>query len=83
MNHVYRVLWDAITGTWVVVSELITTKKKSSRRKIRAAVAIASLGASALASATDVNDLNFNPTDCDGNNNSCQVVVSNGDSTTL
>lgn len=81
MNHVFRVLWNKMIESWVVVSELMTTRKKSGKIKIISFTAGLSLGISAITQATDVHNLNFNPIDCD--NGLCSYVVSGGGSGTL
>lgn len=56
MNKVYSIIWNAVLGIWVVVSELTKGKKKSSSRKTVAVLAAGALsGASMLASAQPIN----------------------------
>ncbi|HGY3716309.1 TPA: autotransporter outer membrane beta-barrel domain-containing protein [Citrobacter gillenii] len=56
MNKVYSIIWNAVLGIWVVVSELTKGKKKSSSRKAVAVLAAGALsGASMLASAEPLN----------------------------
>lgn len=56
MNKVYSIIWNAVLGIWVVVSELTKGKKKSSSRKTVAVLAASALsGASMLASAEPLN----------------------------
>lgn len=81
MNRVFRVLWNKATESWVVVSELMTTRKKSGKVSICTAAALSALGASLSVWATDIGSLNFNPTDCD--NTLCSLNISNGASETL
>ncbi|WFZ86083.1 ESPR domain-containing protein [Citrobacter freundii] len=57
MNKVYSIIWNAVLGIWVVVSELTKGKKKSSSRKTVAVLAASALsGASMLASAAPIID---------------------------
>ena len=35
MNKTYKIIWNASTGTWVAVSELVKSKTKSNRVKLR------------------------------------------------
>lgn len=81
MNRVFRVLWNKAAESWVVVSELMTTRKKSGQRSICTVTALMALGASTWVSATDVSSLNFNPVDCD--NTVCSFEVTGGASDTL
>nr|WP_153879367.1 autotransporter outer membrane beta-barrel domain-containing protein [Citrobacter freundii] len=43
MNKVYSIIWNAVLGIWVVVSELTKGKKKSSSRKAVAVLAATTL----------------------------------------
>jgi autotransporter adhesin len=55
MNTIYRIVWNAATGKWVVASELAKGRKKKSASKIAVlALALAGLGAPvAFAAETD------------------------------
>lgn len=58
MNKVYSIIWNAVLGIWVVVSELTKGKKKSSSRKTVAVLAAGALSAASMqASATPIIDI--------------------------
>ena len=58
MNKVYSIIWNAVLGIWVVVSELTKGKKKSSSRKTVAVLAAGALSATSMqASATPIIDI--------------------------
>jgi autotransporter adhesin len=84
MNAIYRIVWNAVTGRWVVASELAKGRKKTSASK-RIATTVALVGmlgavAPAFALSTNgkapliVNDTGFNVTD--GGN--CQAIAGEG-----
>lgn len=41
MNHIYRIVWNALTGTWLAVAENARSRGKGSRRTARKAGAVA------------------------------------------
>lgn len=58
MNKIYRIIWNASLGLWVVVSELTKGKKKSSSRKTIAVLVAGALSAASMqASAVPIIDI--------------------------
>lgn len=53
MNKVYSIIWNAVLGIWVVVSELTKGKKKSSSRKTVAVLAAGALSAASMPASAD------------------------------
>jgi autotransporter adhesin len=54
MNTIYRIVWNAATGKWIVASELAKGRKKSSKRSVVIAAALAAgMGLSFEAAAFD------------------------------
>ena len=45
MNHIYKVIWNTITQTWVAVSELSRAKGKTKSKKILSAAAVMAVSA--------------------------------------
>ena len=55
MNRAYKLVWNSVSSSWVVASELAKSGKKSSKKTLTLAVLIASaLGASAASANTGV-----------------------------
>ena len=48
MNHIYKVIWNTITQTWVAVSELSRAKGKTKSSKTLNAVVLAAVSAGAI-----------------------------------
>ncbi|RDE94056.1 ESPR-type extended signal peptide-containing protein [Haemophilus parainfluenzae] len=48
MNHIYKVIWNTITQTWVAVSELSRVKGKTKSSKTLSAVVLAAVSAGAI-----------------------------------
>ena len=48
MNHIYKVIWNTITQTWVAVSELSRAKGKTKSSKTLSAVVLAAVSAGAI-----------------------------------
>ena len=48
MNHIYKVIWNTITQTWVAVSELSRVKGKTKSSKTLSAVVLAIVSAGAI-----------------------------------
>ncbi|EHO48014.1 ESPR-type extended signal peptide-containing protein, partial [Haemophilus sp. oral taxon 851] len=48
MNHIYKVIWNTITQTWVAVSELSRAKGKTKSSKTLNAVVLATVSAGAI-----------------------------------
>ena len=48
MNHIYKVIWNTITQTWVAVSELSRAKGKTKSSKTLSAVVLAAVSAGLL-----------------------------------
>ena len=48
MNHIYKVIWNTITQTWVAVSELSRAKGKTKSSKTLSAVVLAAVSARAI-----------------------------------
>ena len=48
MNHIYKVIWNTITQTWVAVSELCRAKGKTKSSKTLSAVVLAAVSAGAI-----------------------------------
>lgn len=53
MNRIYRIVWNAVAGTWVVASELARGRKKASSATALVATMAAVSMSPALLSATD------------------------------
>ena len=45
MNHIYKVIWNTVTQTWVAVSELSRAKGKTKSKKILSAAAVMAVSA--------------------------------------
>lgn len=48
MNHIYKVIWNTVTQTWVAVSELSRAKGKTKSSKTLSAVVLAAVSAGAI-----------------------------------
>ena len=48
MNHIYKVIWNTITQTWVAVSEISRAKGKTKSSKTLSAVVLAAVSAGAI-----------------------------------
>ena len=48
MNHIYKVIWNTITQTWVAVSELSRAKGKTKSSKTLSAVVLVAVSAGAI-----------------------------------
>ena len=48
MNHIYKVIWNTITQTWVAVSELSRAKGKTKSSKTLSALVLAAVSAGAI-----------------------------------
>ncbi len=53
MNHIYKVIWNTITQTWVAVSELSRAKGKTKSSKTLRAVVLAAVSAGAIVGGTE------------------------------
>ena len=53
MNHIYKVIWNTITQTWVAVSELSRAKGKTKSSKTLSAVVLAAVSAGAIVGGTE------------------------------
>ena len=53
MNHIYKVIWNTITQTWVAVSELSRVKGKTKSSKTLSAVVLAAVSAGAVIGDTE------------------------------
>ena len=53
MNHIYKVIWNTITQTWVAVSELSRAKGKTKSSKTLSAVVLAAVSAGAVIGDTE------------------------------
>ncbi|WP_052949597.1 ESPR-type extended signal peptide-containing protein [Dyella japonica] len=58
MNTIYRIVWNAVTGRWVVASELAKGRKKGAKAA-KLAVALVGLGLAGLFAASDASAAQF------------------------
>lgn len=66
MNTIYRIVWNAATGKWVVASELAKGRKKNSSCTALLAASIVLIGVSAVASPAQAAATYTGTADCSG-----------------